>query len=378
MFNKTGEIRALTGLRGVAAVVVMAYHYRNLGLMDRRCASPLGPGYLMVDLFFILSGFVMARTYAGAFASGFTRRAYLGFLEARLARVYPLYAIVTVGMFAAVCRLASDYPAHTSRALASNLLLLQNLGLGLVWPGSSEKLALPGWSISTEAAAYLLFPALAWAALFRSRRGALALLAASFCGLALIATLPFAALHAGERRGLLDVSEGTTLWPLLRCLAGFSAGLVLWRAAAGGYRPRQVAAFVFDVLICGAIAILWFVPGSDLALVVMFALLIWHLTVADTPLTRLMGRGVLYQAGEWSYAVYLLHFPALMTMGTLFPLLRGARLPHAWSLTLAVIAAFTILLAALAHRFVERPARRELRAVFYRRRFPMRLEPSAP
>ena len=252
-------------MRGIAAVLVMAYHYRNLGNPSHTLPSQLGPCYLMVDMFFILSGFVMARTYAGSFSGGFTWRGYAGFLEARVARVYPLYFVATLVMFVLVLLLRLDYPLKPVHALLANLFLVQNLGAGLVCATCSQKLVLPGWSISTEAAAYLLFPAFAAVALFGSRNRAVLLLMAAAGCMVLLASLPYSWLDALERRGPLDISEGTTLWPLLRCLAGFGIGVVLWRAARTGYRPTQAQAGALDVVLAVALAGLWFVPGSDLA-----------------------------------------------------------------------------------------------------------------
>ncbi len=55
--------KALTGVRGAAAVLVMLYHYLVFQHLDDGRFSPFGPGYLAVDLFFILSGFLMAMNY---------------------------------------------------------------------------------------------------------------------------------------------------------------------------------------------------------------------------------------------------------------------------------------------------------------------------
>ncbi len=375
--KRAGEIRSLTGLRGAAAVVVMAYHYRNLASLAPRGPSTLGPGYLMVDLFFILSGFVMARTYGQAFSGGPDWRRTLHFLEARVARVYPLYALVTLAMLVLVEATAQAYPSHPVQALLTNLLLVQNLGSGLLCDSCSEKLVLPGWSISTEAAAYLLFPLLAGRALFRSRRAALLLLGASAASLYAVSAVPFGWLHALERHGPLDVSGGETLWPLLRCVAGFSIGMVVWRAHAAG-ALASLRHWSVSVLLAAALGTLWFVPGSDLWIVALFPVLILHLCAEGAPLARALASAWPYRAGEWSYAIYLLHWPALTVMPFMFPSLKAFRLPHAWTVSLVLIAVWTVLLAALAHRFVERPARRELRALFHRRRLPIALEPSAP
>ena len=376
--NRNGEIRSLTGMRGVAAVLVMAYHYRNIGSPSHTMPSQLGPCYLMVDMFFILSGFVMARTYAGGFSGGFTWRGYAAFLEARVARVYPLYFVATLVMFVLVLLLGLDYPLKPVHALLANLFLVQNLGVGLVCATCSQKLVLPGWSISTEAAAYLLFPAFAAVALFRSRSRAILLLVAAAGCMVLLASLPFSWLDALERRGPLDISEGTTLWPLLRCLAGFGIGVVLWRAARTGYRPTQAQAGTLDVVLAVALAGLWFLPGSDLALVVMLSVLIWHLAVSETLLTRCLASPLPYRLGEWSYAIYLLHWPVLMGMTLIFTPLHAAHMPHAWGVTQALLVGLTMVFAASAHAFIERPARRELRALFHRRARSMAAEPGAP
>ena len=371
------EIRSLTGLRGVAALVVMAYHYRDLGVTDMRLPSPLGPGYLMVDLFFILSGFVMARTYGDAFRTGFHADSYLTFLKARLARVYPLYAVVTLIVFAVTIALGLRYPPHPVQALWSNLLLIQNLGVGFACTACAQKLILPGWSISTEAAAYLLFPVLVPLALWRGRTQAILLAAICMLLVAGLALLPFDWLHALDRRGPLDMSGGATLWPLVRCLAEFSIGLVLWRLSAA--TPlRRTAAGALDALLVGAIAALWFVPAADVMLVLLFAVLIWRLATCDTWLTRALAAPAPYRAGLWSYAIYLLHWPTLMVMPAVLPLVKALGVPHAWTVTLAGMAVLTIALSASAHTYFEKPARAALRAAFHWRRRSIVLEPSAP
>ena len=109
------ESRALTGLRGVAAMLVLLHHvYLHLGV--ERHLPVLEPmlrrGYLGVDLFFVLSGFVISMAYGGWFdGSGprwFTN--YLRFLARRVARLWPLHATLVLMLIAAgtVWRFGTD------------------------------------------------------------------------------------------------------------------------------------------------------------------------------------------------------------------------------------------------------------------------------
>ncbi|MBC7799876.1 MAG: acyltransferase, partial [Gemmatimonadaceae bacterium] len=149
---------ALTGLRGAAAVLVMVHHFT---LRDPASPAPLQTlfthGYLAVDLFFVLSGFVMARAYGDWFRGGWRSGAgaYLTFMSRRVARLWPLHTAVVLVL------LLIGTPTWPLM-VATNLLMLQ------AW-GFSQALNTPSWSVSTEMAAYALFPLLATVALHRGR-----------------------------------------------------------------------------------------------------------------------------------------------------------------------------------------------------------------
>ena len=91
--GRRDDIRSLTGLRGVAAWWVVLYHFNELLPVSVHGwpTALLGRGYLAVDLFFILSGFIIAYNYLDGF-SAFDPRKYLHFLGVRIARIYPLHA----------------------------------------------------------------------------------------------------------------------------------------------------------------------------------------------------------------------------------------------------------------------------------------------
>ncbi|WP_419759121.1 acyltransferase family protein [Acidisoma sp.] len=265
----TGEIRALTGIRGVAAVLVVLYHFDLFHVaFSKPPTRLLAHGYLAVDLFFVLSGFVMALTYARLFRPVMTRAAYGKFLGARFARVYPLYLIATVVAFLQVHYVFHGF-IEPGRALLSDALMVQNLGAGWACAGCGDNLLAPAWSISTEAAAYLLFPVLVSIALFRSRTASYAAAAASVVALIALCIVP----NSTRGAGLLNIFSGNApAWPLIRCLAGFMLGLVAYRVSL-----RIAAAqrgLGMDLALLGALTALWLVPDADVAIVVLFPLLI--------------------------------------------------------------------------------------------------------
>lgn len=123
------NIVALTGLRGLAAIWVLLYHVFGYHVFL------LGLGYAGVDIFFMLSGFILTHVYIADRQLG-TRRGYAHFLLVRLARIYPLhlFTLVVLIMIVAVLpqyRELSARDAFSATALAANFLLVQNWIPGL-------------------------------------------------------------------------------------------------------------------------------------------------------------------------------------------------------------------------------------------------------
>ncbi len=162
-----GQLPSLTPLRGIAALWVVIYHYTTQCFPNLDVSAHtafIHKGYLAVDMFFMLSGFVMTHVYCRAFTESVTKH-YGSFLMARIARVYPLHLLVLI-LFV-VTAVASRWhgatplealrhvPLHGSEsvdAFFANIFMLQGLNAGaLSWN-------YPSWSISVEFMAYLLFP----------------------------------------------------------------------------------------------------------------------------------------------------------------------------------------------------------------------------
>ncbi len=220
------EIRALTGIRGVAACLVMLHHFFPGESGPHLLRNIVSHGYIYIDLFFVLSGFVMALTYGPVFQGKFGIGDYIGFLYKRLGRIYPLYLFVTL-LMAARGFLSFAPVAIDRQTLVSNVFLVQ------AW-GFADSIGGPTWSISTEFFVYLIFPLLVY---LNRDRGFVAITIAASAAVALLLyvasrqDVDLNQVYEGRlyRYGPLDVFGSGAAYPLLRCLAGFILGLVSFR-----------------------------------------------------------------------------------------------------------------------------------------------------
>ncbi|HWU94299.1 MAG TPA: acyltransferase family protein, partial [Sphingomonas sp.] len=128
---KGGELKALTSVRGIAAWFVVFFHIRkSIADLPDVAMSVLAKGYLAVDFFFLLSGFVIWMTWGERIRLG-GLASVPGFLQRRVARVWPLH-LVMLGFGVAIAlalqltgRGSDQFPWHE---LPLHLLLLQNWG----------------------------------------------------------------------------------------------------------------------------------------------------------------------------------------------------------------------------------------------------------
>lgn len=263
----TGEIRALTGLRIVAAVWVVLFHFRPMlgdaspGFRDA-LAPVLDCGAQGVDLFFILSGFVLTWNYLDRMGRSWSVRANLHFLWLRLARVWPVY-LVTLHL-AAVWVIFTLHVGHVPSPEAGQLtaisyvrqILLVQLWFQPYFDGSSWDG--PAWSISAEWLAYLLFGLLILV-IFRMKH---ATRARGLMWLAFAASLPPVVL-------LLASGQFYTPWSWLpRIVTQFAAG-ALACAAVRRLRPtdraRRIAGYLSVLVGVAIVGILYLLHAHPLA-----------------------------------------------------------------------------------------------------------------
>lgn len=357
------EIRSLTGLRGIAACYVMVYHFRTGWTPPHAIAGLVNHGYLAVDLFFVLSGFVLTLTYGRRVA---TWAEYGGFLVKRLGRVYPLYLVATLGA------LILWHDVGSVSTLTANALLVQSWGL-------ADPFLAPTWSISTELAAYIAFPALAIVMLRRTDTAALCAILAA-CALWWVSTRSDAFLSeeaADARGGPLDIYVSTTAFPLLRCFAGFALGMVAYRLS--GLRRLQTAlgwaTAALGLTICGLLAL----PGTDVAIVLLCVPFVALLASAGGTIAAVLAWGPIYWLGLVSYSIYLDHRLVERALhDPVAKLLAASGIPHAFSLTIPVLGAVSIGCAGITYRLIEEPCRNAVRRLFNQQRTPIEEEVAAP
>ncbi|CAN5178047.1 acyltransferase [soil metagenome] len=341
------DLRSLTALRFVAAMWVAVYAlWDNLAIGFK--PDVVAKGYLGVELFFVLSGFILCHVYLAA--HGEKRFSYRDFLWARIARVYPLHiaTLVGIGLLGAAAAFAGiEIAANVLSwpSLPANLAMVHAWGLA---PESSWNHR--SWSISAEWFAYLLFPAFAFVA-WRLRAvplvaiaGALALLAALYVGFNAIAGFP--------------LTEATFQWGALRIVPCFAYGCALYLA----YRkaplpaPGLIAVIAAFALISAAALNLW-----DGIIVAVAGLLI--LSLASLPNARagwLASKPAVY-LGEISYAVYMVLVPWQLLAVNLAAKVTDAPDKHLQLFVWLPILLALPVVAAVAYHLVEFPARRAIR-----------------
>lgn len=293
------HLDALTGIRGIAAWAVVLYHIRLslTGLFPAEVIAVLARGYLAVDLFFILSGFVIWYNYADRLLQGGGGEARL-FLWRRIARIWPLHAAILLAMLAFVAVLAltgRSLGGYPLAELPLHLLLVQNWGFtsALSWNH-------PAWSISTELAAYLLFPLIVLVADWRRVPTAL---------LVVIALILLAAIHTLYAvHGYAALGDGIERLGLWRCLASFMLGNIMcllwqhWRERPAG---GALAGLACLAIIAAGFALdlpeTAFAPAAFLTGLLALAL-------GRGASERLMSARPLVYLGEISYSTYLAHF----------------------------------------------------------------------
>lgn len=347
------DLKPITALRFAAALWVAIYAFWE-NLAGVGLPGLVAKGYLGVELFFVLSGFILSHVYLAQ--AGEKRFSYGRFLWARVARVYPLHiaTLLGVGLLAAaaiVAGMSVDSNVLSWSSLPANLLMVHAWGLA---PAAGWNH--PSWSISAEWFAYLCFPAFAFVFWRLRDKPATAVLGAA----AFLAVLYF----VFEQWAGFPLTEATIRWGALRIVPCFALGCALYLVyRKAPLKAPGISAAIFLALMLASAAVgLW-----DAITVLLAGGLI--LSLASLPNARagwLASKPAVY-LGEISYSVYMVCVPWKLLAVNLAAKVTDApdKQLHVF-VWLAIIALLPVVAAASYH-LVEHPARRALRGWAERR-----------
>jgi peptidoglycan/LPS O-acetylase OafA/YrhL len=293
-----------------------------------------------------LSGFILAKTYESRLGRLPFAAAYGMFLRRRIVRLWPLYALTTIVCFLLVRAglLVFLRPDASWAALGANLLAVQSW----IWPGSS--LNGPGWSISTEWLANLLFPLLVPLVLWGNWWRALGIAAVA------IAAMVGSAVWFGQ---LFDVPSPWAVNVITgpgavgRCLGEFALGMVCWRIRdRAEWAPVLGQDRVLAPLLVGLVVLMqWTV--LDVPFVLGGAVLLTGLAFEASRVSRVLRSRVLMDLGRISYSIYLVHIALLPVRDMLAGWFTGFGAEQSWALAVICTTGLALGLAGLSWRFVE-------------------------
>ena len=368
IMNQTSKphYEILDGLRGVAAVLVMLYHIGE-GFATSPVDQSVNHGYLAVDFFFILSGFVIGYAYDDRWDRGLTVK---DFLRRRLIRLHPMVIMGVLLGAASFLIQGSERWDRTGVPLQMVLIaVLLNLFLLPVPPGSGadvrgncEMFPLngPNWSLFFEYIGNILY-ALAIRRL--PTKWLAALTAAAGIGLGAFAVGGLSGFgHLGVGWSLTDWNF---LGGFLRLMFSFSAGLLLSRI----FRPGKVcgAFWICSAVLCALLSAphigggerLW-LNGLYEAVCVIFIFPALVRLGASCKTTDRATSAMCGFLGDISYPVYVVHYPLMYLF---YAWLWGGpeRIPfgRAWPAAAAVLI-LSVLLAWVCLKFYDEPLRRRL------------------
>ena len=354
------HLRALTGLRFVAAFWVLVFHTMPRAALPAPLRALAAGGFLGVGLFFVLSGFILAHVYGARAVTGTLSARQ--FWRARFARVYPAYCfalLFAIPLLAHFVRTTGTPRGATLAGICvANVTMLQAWvpGWGCVWN-------CPGWSLSAEAFFYLAFPLVApWVL---RQQGDRLWWIAGVCVAALVAVGMLLG-NTAEEVPFRSVYEGAylTAWTPLVRLPEFVLGICAARLASrpDGYIRLPAWVTLAATVVLAAIVVVsegWSYGLLRVAAVtVPVAVLI--VSLASPSGTSVLASRALVRLGNASYSLYLLHAVAHSYFLAVANRVVSREWAPGWT-AFVVYSLMTVALAIVVHDWLELPMRRALR-----------------
>lgn len=353
------EIRSLTGLRGLAALWVMAGHYVRDTPSDPTLRFVINHMYIAVDLFMVLSGFVLAMSYDADFHAPLSGRRMGRFVLLRIARIWPVYAMSCLTCVLLVLTGIGVWgpPDISPYAVALNLGMVQT------WIAGHGSLNAVGWSISTEWAANLLFPLFGLLLMRPSLR-----VSAAAAGGALAILVVYAAIGGRSGPDAPPVFGALTWYSypgaMVRCLTEFMFGMFCWRLRRDAAWTVWLGTNWVLLPAVLAMAAMTLDKSMDLAFVMLACIAIIGFSHERSTVAAVFASSLPRWLGTISFSLYLWHIPLLRLEPTLETVTSSLGAPDPWLAGTLATMAIVLPLSALSFHWIEKPAQRRLRRAF--------------
>lgn len=362
----------LTPLRGFAAMVVVIFHFNEIAVqfVSQEQTMLLRKCYLMVDLFFIMSGFIMLHVYGESFSKSLHAKNFGTFIKARFARLYPLHLFTLLAAIILFYVSTAPVDSVSARifnpmAIITNLLMLHSCGFHDIFTWN-----VPSWSISAEWWAYMVFPFLA---ILLSKNKRVGLFVIVFLALtfyfSIIYLLPRTNPFAPNIPYLSHDLDVTFDFGYLRGLAGFMMGMLVYV----GYQNKKIShLFSKDIVgFCCIIVLLSLMHFglNDLVYIPLFMLLVLSFSANEGFIAKMCSLKILQYLGDISYSIYMVHvliiFYAgdyfLKTLGITFKVNEAHQVPFYTGLMASILFLLVVIVvSSITYYIVEKPCRRWL------------------
>jgi peptidoglycan/LPS O-acetylase OafA/YrhL len=371
--HKVEYLSSLTPLRGIAALLVAVFHFEMAAARFVPAAQTMffEKCYLMVDLFFIMSGFIMMHVYSKDFKSNIRAASLKNFLVARFARVYPLH-LFSLLLLVVIVRWLTNWGNppiifEQPSDILPNVFLLQSFGIMKIYSWN-----IPSWSISAEAAAYLLFPVIV---LCISKRKTATVILLTFLIVAAYYSIMYLLPRVNPLHPSIPVPHNlnTTFdYGYVRGIAGFTAGILVYLLFELRAIRKAFSSDIVSLLIILAIVVSMHFSWNDGLTAFLFSILVLSITANTGMIAQVFKRKSMQFLGDISYSIYLMQIflQEPFSHGVLLPgtvgLGRGKQNIDFSSGILYCIGylILLILIAYVTYRWVERPSRKFINQAF--------------
>lgn len=371
--HKVEYLSSLTALRGIAALLVAIFHFEMAVARFVPAAQSMffEKCYLMVDLFFIMSGFIMLHVYSSEFKNNIQAKSLKNFLVARFARVYPLH-LFSLLLLIVIVRWLTDWGnppilLEQPADILPNIFLLHSFGFTKIYSWN-----IPSWSISAEWAAYLLFPIIA---LCMNKKKALTVILLAL----LIVAAYYSIMYLLPRKNPINPAipvphnlNTTFDYGYIRGIAGFITGILVYLLYELRAVRKAFSSDIVSLLIILAITISMHFALNDSLTVLLFAMLVLSFTANNGRIAKFCNRKILQFLGDISYSVYLMQIflQEPFSHGIYLPGITGiGRGKQNIDFSSGVLYCITylillIMISYISYQWVERPSRKFINRIW--------------